>query len=183
MGKFKKVGIVGIFENYTNRAVGPAFLVAAGVEYNTIKQSIQSTFDNDCSILFDPYYNYPASVTFGAKEIGTNLTYLHTQIAYELMHTQKMYKPLVVMHTVIDIYAEIMMNYGKQRWLEPVLQRQIESYDKLIHIPLEFYVPKPNPVQEKYDTIIRRIMHDFTGNYFRCSAKENILSDIRAALV
>jgi hypothetical protein len=176
----KKIGLLGIFEDYSNRSTGPAFLTTQNLECGPIKKEVAARFENDCTIICDPFYIFPAAATFGIKNIDVNLTYLYTQMATEL-YKQGRERDIICTHSVLDIYTEIVIHHGRAKWLEPLLSQHLSTYSMLLHVPIE--MQSGHTLHgHKYDALIRRFMHDFKANYYRLSEGESITDVIYAHL-
>jgi hypothetical protein len=178
-----KVGLCGVFENYQERATGPSFVIGNGIEFDADKRAFQKELDNTgFRLVYDAYYRQPAFTCFGAKQLDTALCYLYTALAHELENKTR-YPHLFVFHTAIDIYAEIIMYHGRQKWLEPVIQHNIETYDLLVHLPTHGQnVRNRSNKHEKYDGVVGRIIHDFKGKYVRASDTANAIALVKQNL-
>jgi hypothetical protein len=173
MAKPLKIGLLGIFEDYSHRCVGPYYLTSRNIECGHIKHSVGNAMDDTgaTSIVHDPFYIYPAAATFGVGKLDVNLAYLYTQLSQELL--RKDAAKLLITHSILDIYAEIILNHGRKKWLEAVVKHHLPSYSLLIHVPLDLQ-NNQSPLAVKYDNIVRRLIHDFRANYYRLCKGEDV---------
>jgi hypothetical protein len=176
MGKL--YGLVGVFENYTFRSTAETFDTTPGIHYGAVKRAFEQYLAATIRIIHDPFYIPPAAFLYGERDFNLNLAYLCTQILNETVAISR-FEGAFAMHSVIDLYAEIVMNYRRQKWLEPLIARRVAAYDKLIHIPLDYQLSaERTPQAKKYNTICARLIHDFKGNYLRVNENEDTLITI-----
>lgn len=179
----KKIGLVGVFENYQKRATGPTFLTSPGYEYGHIKNKLVTALNDlrELAYVHDSYYVHPAATTFGVNKLETGLSYLYTSLSNVLERMSRDHS-VFIFQSVIDLYAEIMMNHNRQKWLEPLIEREVTSYDMLVYISLkdQNHEHKNVLAAERYEVIVRKLIQHFKGNHVQVKSVEEANTTIRS---
>lgn len=179
----KKIGLVGIFEDYQKRSTGPSFLLTPGYEYQDFKRKLSTALWDFKPVTYvhDSYYVHPAATTFGANQLNTALSYLYTSLATALERASHG-NSVLVFQSALDLYAEIVINHRRQKWLEPLIEREVKSYDMLVYVAYRDQEPdRKNPVgAEHYDIIIRKLIQHFKGQYTQVKSVDEAATAIRS---
>lgn len=182
----KKIGLVGVFEDYLRRATGPSFLTSPGIEYGDTKVKLMNGLNHirDLDFVHDSYYVHPAATTFGKCKLGTGLAYLYTSLA-NILERQSHGRSVFVFQSVVDLYAEIELSHGYQEWLYPLIEREVQSYDMLVYVApkdrrdhhentlaVTWYDDKINYLLPKFETYNTRVE--------RCQSVDEAIETIRS---
>jgi hypothetical protein len=169
-----RYGLVGIREDYPHRRP------AMAVEYGCYgMKSLKEKIARGVSLhtIHDPLCIEPCMWAYGVEQLGLSLAYLYSTLAHEWSYAQRRTDTLTL-HSILDIYTEIVQNFRRQKWLEPLIAKAVLDYDLLVYLKSS----ETNEADTKYNYAVRKLMKMFKGNYVQADSVDNVIQLINEHL-
>lgn len=165
----RRFAVAGIFDDFTNSK--PSFEYSASGYSSVFKECLMELLQTtSIHYIHDPIYMEPCRRVGGVKNEDFNLCQIYMQLTNEQVYVTRKEPYILSLHSVIDAYAEFVMNYRRRVWLEPLIIHAAKEYELVV------YVKSRN---EKYNTLVRRFLHDWSINWVAAENPEEVVNVLK----